>query len=127
MPVLAAAIVACLTAWIGLSRDDAGDSRHPGAAWEIPVFPGAALETRLPAQGEARYFSFRSHADPAQIRRFFIAGGDLDGWRFTGLVAGSAGVILQDMNGRRLIIDVKETAFCLLRCSQQIDYWMTAN
>jgi hypothetical protein len=101
-------------------------SRLPAATTsglQVPVFPDSVPERRQPAEGEARYLSFRSQADPEQIRRYFTEDGNLAGWRFTGRLAGSAGMILQDNKGRRLIIDIKSMSCCLLMCQQHIHNW----
>ena len=94
------------------------------SGFPIPVFPGSALEARVPAQGEVRYLSFRSPADPEEIRRYFSDDANLSGWSFTGRIAGNTGMILQDGTGRRMIIDIKAMSSCLLSCQQYIHYWL---
>jgi hypothetical protein len=117
----------CLTVLLAPQLSlSAGMEDAAGSHLHLPVFPGASLETKLPAQGEARYLTFRSYADPEQIHRYFTDSANLDGWEFTGQIAGSSGVVLQDRNGRRLIIDVRAMSSCLLQCRQQIYYWLTA-
>ncbi|MBK9130596.1 MAG: hypothetical protein IPM20_02985 [Gammaproteobacteria bacterium] len=99
-------------------------SRGIAPALTIPVFPDSSLLSKLPEQGEARYLSFGSHSEPEEIRRYFTTSTNLDGWKFTGETAGSAGVVLKDDNGRRLIIDVKVDPSCLLFCQHLINYWL---
>lgn len=121
------AVMVCLTLLIApqlFRSPDMGDAASPGL--DLPVFPGASLVARLPAQGEPHYLSFRSNADSEQIRRYFTDSANLDGWTFTGQGAGNAGVVLQDRDGRRLIIDVRAMSSCLLSCRQQIHYWLSA-
>ena len=117
--------VVCLAALAGRqgSHVDAG-TNDTGYALMIPVFPDSTLLSKLPERGEARYLSFGSHSEPEVIRRYFTTNTNLDGWRFTGETAGSAGVVLKDGSGRRLIIDVKVDATCLLFCQHLISYWL---
>lgn len=103
---------------VNASRND------PGPDIRIPVFPDSSLLLKLPEQGEAHYLSFGSHSRPEEIRRYFTTSTNLDGWKFTGETAGSAGVVLRDDNGRRLIIDVKVDPSCLLFCQHLINYWL---
>lgn len=120
-------VAACLMVFLAPPYIGLAGRATPGTSdLQLPVFPGASLDTRLPADGEPRYLSFRTPAAPEEIRRYFAEGGHQNGWVFTGQVAGTAGVVLQDRNGRRLIIDVRAMSSCLLRCQQQIHYWLAA-
>lgn len=120
-------MIVCLAALAGRRATRVAAVEHGGAAMlMIPVFPGSTLLSRLPELGEARYLSFGSYSEPEEIRRYFTANEGLGDWRFTGETAGSAGVVLKDGHGQRLIIDVRANSSCLLFCQHLINYWLTA-
>lgn len=125
MVLIGLVTLVCLAALAGRHGSQFGAGVNDvGPAPAIPVFPDSTLLSRLPEQGEAQYLSFGSYSDPEEIRRYFTTSTHLDGWEFTGETAGSAGVVLKDDDGRRLIIDVKVDPSCLLFCRHLINYWL---
>ncbi|MCC6302004.1 MAG: hypothetical protein IT489_04290 [Gammaproteobacteria bacterium] len=119
-------MIVCLTVLAGRRVSHVAAVENDGAATlVIPVFPGASLLSKLPEQGEASFLSFGSYSEPEEIRRYFTMNEDLGDWRFTGETAGSAGVVLKDGHGRRLIVDVRVNSSCLLFCQHLINYWLT--
>ncbi|MCC6209393.1 MAG: hypothetical protein IT488_14760 [Gammaproteobacteria bacterium] len=117
--------VICLTALVAWPSSDLGVGKDDMASsYMIPVYPGSSLLSRLPERGEANYLSFGSYSEPEEIRRYFTSNTNLKGWKFTGETAGNAGVVLNDENGRRVVIDVKVDSTCLLFCPHLINYWL---
>lgn len=117
----------CLSTLVGqqISRI-ANASDHGNSDLPVPIFPGSVLKSRLPPQGEASYLAFGTYADPEKIRQYFTDEKNLVGWRYVGDISGNDGLILQDAEGRRLIVDVRTMSSCLLLCQHQITYWLTS-